>query len=104
MWDADPMDSAGYVHGLMTNRRGTGLGGWLLTWAETRITAAGRRLARLDCVATNGRLRRYYTDQGYREAGFRSFPNPAWRPVMRFEKQLTRTDRSDPAPSLGRTQ
>jgi hypothetical protein len=35
MWDADPMDSAGYVHGLMTNRRGTCLGGWLLGWAKT---------------------------------------------------------------------
>lgn len=68
------------------------LGGWLLVWAETQIIAAGRRLARLDCVAANSRLRRYYTEHGYHEAGYRSFPNPAWRAVMRFEKQLIPTD------------
>lgn len=88
-WDVDPTHAAGYVHGLMTSRRGTGLGNWLLTWSENHIRDQGRWLSRLDCVVTNDRLRNYYLDHGYHEVGVRTFGDPAWRPVMRFEKPLT---------------
>lgn len=91
---ADPMiwpdtdASAGYVHGLMTAERGTGLGATLLDWAEDRIRETGRNLARLDCVQANHRLRSYYRSRGYREVGPTTFDNPRFRPVMRFEKPL----------------
>ncbi|MEU1144049.1 GNAT family N-acetyltransferase [Streptomyces sp. NPDC005863] len=61
---------AGYVHRLMT-RRGApaGTGRALLRDAERRIAEAGRTLSRLDCVATNPRLRTYYEAAGYAVVG-----------------------------------
>ena len=88
VWDTDPANSAGYVHGLIVATHGNGWGAGLLSWAETRIAAAGKSLVRLDCVATNHRLRHYYLEHGYGEAGYRGFADPRWRPVMRFEKHL----------------
>lgn len=82
----DVADAAGYVHGLMTASRGTGLGAELLRWTEDRIRRTGRTCVRLDCVATNHRLRAYYASRGYVEAGMKSFDDPRWRPVMRFQK------------------
>lgn len=65
---------AGYVHRLMTDRATAlpGLGRVLLAHAELRITAEGRSLARLDCVATNPRLRGYYEAAGYAVVGERA--------------------------------
>jgi len=61
--------SAGYVHGLAiaTSAHGLGIGRSLLKWAEQRFANAGRRLIRLDCIAENSRLCRYYSDLGYTE-------------------------------------
>ena len=61
--------TAGYIHGLAiaTSVHGHGLGKLLLTWAEGRFRDAGRRMIRLDCVADNSRLCRYYQELGYRE-------------------------------------
>jgi GNAT superfamily N-acetyltransferase len=60
---------AGYIHGLMVSRTlaGTGLGANLLTWAEQRILAMGKTLARLD--AAHPRLLAYYRRHGYHGAG-----------------------------------
>lgn len=92
IWDdlvVPGVDDAGYVHGLMVrpDRRGAGLGRFLLAWAEDRIRASGRRVARVDCVASNVRLRAYYRSQGYVERGVREFDN-GWYPLMRFERPL----------------
>ncbi len=89
-WDAAGHDgTAGYVHALVRDRERTpsGVGGGLLTWAEARIAARGRRLARLDTPAVRIRLVRYYQEHGYRLVGTRSY---AWRadPLTLFEKHL----------------
>ncbi|MFD3530842.1 GNAT family N-acetyltransferase [Streptomyces sp. NPDC058664] len=62
---------AGYVHRLMTVRGAApaGTGRALLAHAERRIAAAGRTLARLDCLTNNPRLRTYYEAAGYRAVG-----------------------------------
>lgn len=92
VWDdlVGPDDEeAGYVHGLMVHpgRRGTGLGRSLLVWAEDQMRASGRRVARVDCVASNERLRAYYNSLGYAECGVRDVDD-RWYPLMRFERPL----------------
>lgn len=90
IWGADA-GNAGFVHSLVIDRRyaGTGLGLRILRRAEELIAAGGRTRARLDCVASNAELRRYYRDAGYAEVGYRSFePRSRWSPVMLFEKPL----------------
>ena len=66
---------AGYIHMLMVDRAYArlGLGRLLLDWAERRITGAGHRHARLDCVRTNVGLREYYENAGYVLVGYREF-------------------------------
>ncbi|UYQ61754.1 GNAT family N-acetyltransferase [Streptomyces peucetius] len=70
-WGVQP-PVAGYVHRLMTARGADappGAGRVLLAHAERRIAAAGRELARLDCLSRNPRLRAYYEAAGYRVVG-----------------------------------
>lgn len=68
-----------------------GSGRAMLAHAERRITAAGRQLARLDCLSRNPRLRTYYEAAGHRVMG----EEPAKRAadgssygVLLLEKQL----------------
>ena len=58
---------AGYIHKLAVRRdcKGRGLVLKLLRDAERRIAGRGKRLIRLDCMADNERLNRYYLDAGY---------------------------------------
>jgi ribosomal protein S18 acetylase RimI-like enzyme len=86
-WGAQP-DDAGYVHGLMIDRRhaGEGLGAASLRWAEDQARAAGKTYLRLDHAADNGRLARYYRERGFVERGRRQFDD--WGPVMLVEKPL----------------
>jgi protein-tyrosine phosphatase len=94
LWWEDPYSwgrqtpRAGYVHRLMVDRSAVprGTGRLLLAAAERRIAAAGRWLARLDCAAGNPRLRRYYTEAGYREVGYCPHSRPSGYPVALFEK------------------
>ena len=69
-WGPRPPD-AGYVHRLMTapHTSPPGTGRTLLDHAESRVRAAGRPYARLDCLSTNPRLRAYYESAGYTVAG-----------------------------------
>jgi ribosomal protein S18 acetylase RimI-like enzyme len=66
---------AGYIHMLMVDRAyaGNGVGRSILGWAEGQIAASGRRLARLDCATSNGRLCGYYEQAGYVAVGRRRF-------------------------------
>jgi GNAT superfamily N-acetyltransferase len=72
-WDdplwADRPASAGYVHRLAVRRSAAGLGARLLDWAADTAASAGRGVLRLDCVASNGRLRSYYEAAGFRHCG-----------------------------------
>ena len=90
---ADGVD-AGYIHGLMVARvrAGEGLGAAILREAEAIVQAGGHQVVRLDCVASNTVLRRYYEERGYVLVGERSFPlGSGWHPVALFEKKLDAT-------------
>lgn len=69
-WGPDLGDAL-YVHRLCIERTraGEGLGLRLLDWAGTVARARGRRWLRLDCVASNDGLRRYYARAGFAERG-----------------------------------
>jgi len=87
----DRNPAAAYIHGLMVDRSLSGqrIGQAILKWAEEKIRGSGRAVARLDCVATNDNLRRYYEGLGYRERGIIEFgPDSTWHPVLRFEKDI----------------
>jgi ribosomal protein S18 acetylase RimI-like enzyme len=64
-WPDDGL--AGYVRGLAICNRahGRGVGQALLVWAGEEIRQHKRPFLRLDCAASNGRLRQYYEDQGF---------------------------------------
>ncbi|MFF3767642.1 GNAT family N-acetyltransferase [Streptomyces sp. NPDC001922] len=92
--------NAGYVHRLMTDRRVAppGAGRRMLAEAERRVAATGREVCRLDCLASNPRLRTYYEAAGYtvvdarrpKDGGLGSVYD-----VTLLEKQL----RPDPEPA-----
>lgn len=81
-------DRAGYVHGLVTARRfaNRGIGHRMLEYAEERIRAEQGAFIRLDCVAANPRLRRYYTDYGFTFLREKQMLGNDWRAL--FEKKL----------------
>lgn len=61
--------AAAYVHRLSVRRHGAGLGTDLLAWAAHEAAALGRDRLRLDCLASNARLCRYYEDLGFQPRG-----------------------------------
>ena len=69
-WGPDAGDAL-YVHRLCVARShaATGLGQRLLDWAGATARERGLRLLRLDCVASNEALRRYYARAGFVERG-----------------------------------
>ncbi len=69
-WGPDAGDAL-YLHRLCVARAhaGSEIGRRLLDWAGAAARARGRRWLRLDCVASNARLRRYYTAAGFAERG-----------------------------------
>ncbi|OXY99991.1 GNAT family N-acetyltransferase [Streptomyces diastatochromogenes] len=81
-WGPQP-PVAGYVHRLMVDRGSAppGTGRLLLQAAERRVAAAGRALARLDCLAGNERLNTYYLNAGYQAVGHKAGkPQPGGAP------------------------
>lgn len=70
MWGEQP-PIAGYVHRIAIRREfaGQGLGRQILDWAAAQVRSWGRSKLRLDCLATNESLVRYYLSQGFREVG-----------------------------------
>jgi GNAT superfamily N-acetyltransferase len=69
-WGERPPD-AGYVHALAVRRAwaGRGVGASLLDWAGEQVAGAGREYLRLDCLAGNAELRRYYERHGFELRG-----------------------------------
>jgi GNAT superfamily N-acetyltransferase len=65
----DAEGSAGYVHRMAVRRRGAGLGAVILDWAAAVAVRRGCGALRLDCVASNGRLRAYYEAAGFEWRG-----------------------------------
>ncbi len=70
VWTEEP-DSAGYVHtfAIRPALRGRRIGAALLAWAAGYVSGQGRSRLRLDCVASNQALRKYYAGQGFVERG-----------------------------------
>ncbi|HKN00745.1 MAG TPA: GNAT family N-acetyltransferase [Candidatus Binataceae bacterium] len=62
---------AGYVHGIAIARSAGGMrvGERILEWAVGRIAARGLLFARLDAIASNAPLCRYYEQRGFRPLG-----------------------------------
>ncbi len=64
VWDGMPGNAA-YLHRMAVCRRSAGLGPVILAWAADLARQHGRDALRLDCVASNGRLRAYYEAAGF---------------------------------------
>lgn len=67
LWEEDGL--AGYVHRMAVLRWASGLGDQVLSWAAQATRAEGRAYLRLDCVASNQRLRDYYESAGFAYQG-----------------------------------
>jgi GNAT superfamily N-acetyltransferase len=68
LWDDVP-GAAGYVHRMAVRRSAAGVGKHVLDWAAAAVRRNGRDLLRLDCVASNTRLRSYYEAAGFVHRG-----------------------------------
>jgi GNAT superfamily N-acetyltransferase len=69
VWDAVPGPAALYVHRMAVRRPARGLGAVMLDWAAGVARRQGREALRLDCVASNARLRAYYEAAGFVHRG-----------------------------------
>jgi GNAT superfamily N-acetyltransferase len=65
----DAEGSAAYVHRMAVRRREAGLGSFILAWAADVAGRRGCGALRLDCVASNRRLRTYYEAAGFTHRG-----------------------------------
>ena len=54
-----------YLHRMAVRRQEPGLGAVILAWAQDLARQHGRDALRLDCVASNDRLRAYYETAGF---------------------------------------
>jgi len=88
---------SGYIHKLAVRRdfKGQGIGRLLLEHAENRIMEQGKRCIRLDCMADNERLNRYYLDAGYTYV--RRFDGDGWSANL-YEKRVVPPSVNSPAP------
>jgi len=80
IWDEKGRDGlAGYIHGLAILRKyaGKNLGREILNWAMRRIKSQ-KSIVRLDCMAENQGLCRYYEQLGFQTVGQKTFPN-GWK-------------------------
>jgi hypothetical protein len=68
VWDGVP-GSALYVHRMAVRRQAAGLGAVILTWAAAVARERDLEALRLDCVASNARLRAYYEAAGFAHRG-----------------------------------
>ena len=57
--------TAAYVHRMAVRRQAAGLGAVILDWAADAARQHGQEALRLDCVASNARLRAYYEAAGF---------------------------------------
>ena len=83
----DVPDDAGYVHSLAIRRvfAGVGIGRQMLQWAENMVASSGKRYLRLDCMAENAALRRYYEQAGFAYRG--DIESKGWKASL-YEKQV----------------
>ncbi|WP_211748659.1 GNAT family N-acetyltransferase [Paenibacillus sp. Marseille-Q4541] len=67
IWQELDNKDSGYIHRFAVNRdfQAKGIGKYLLKSAEVQIKQKGKTLIRLDCMADNVRLNRYYQEIGF---------------------------------------
>jgi len=100
LWDGEPTPSL-YVHRMAVRRSAAGLGTIILDWAADTARQEGVDALRLDCVASNERLRAYYEAAGFvhrGDAAVRGAPGQRHDEgpvtvVSRYERRLTRDRR-----------
>ncbi|CAG7621665.1 GNAT family N-acetyltransferase [Actinacidiphila bryophytorum] len=68
LW-ADSPGPAAYVHRMAVRRRAAGLGAVILAWAADTARTQAADALRLDCVASNTRLRAYYESHAFMHRG-----------------------------------
>lgn len=86
LWEAFTGE-AGYLYSLAVHprARGQGVGAELVSWAEAHVRRRGCSYLRLDCKASSGSLRRYYSVLGF---DFRGEASADGFRGARFEKEL----------------
>jgi len=84
LWGDDGHEQAIYVHRLAISRAYAGkqLGRKIMEWVESGIAFVGKTRIRLDCIAENSTLNRFYNSLGYEyrglsETGFSKYEKPA---------------------------
>ena len=87
MWLTDR--DAGYVYTLAVHpsQRGKRIGQRMLDWAAQYVYDHGKRWVRLDCVASNQKLRSYYAVQGFTFLGVGKNEDDVIEFAM-FEKEI----------------
>ncbi len=68
IWEELDDGESGYIHRFAVNRayKGRGIGQALIRAAVNQIKQKGKKRVRLDCMADNPRLNRYYRELGFR--------------------------------------
>jgi GNAT superfamily N-acetyltransferase len=66
---SDVGGNAAYLHRMAVRRHKSGLGAVILAWAADLAHQHGCDALRLDCVASNSRLRAYYEQAGFAHRG-----------------------------------
>ena len=66
---SDAGGAAAYLHRMAVRREAAGLGAAILAWAAGAARRHGQTALRLDCVASNDRLRAYYEAAGFVHRG-----------------------------------
>jgi ribosomal protein S18 acetylase RimI-like enzyme len=92
VWGERGVDElAGYVHGMAVARSAGGMrvGERMLEWAVDNIATRGRCFARLDAMASNARLCRYYEQRGFRPLGTATLLAGIYTAQL-FERELQR--------------
>ena len=95
VWPEVKVDDAVYVNTLAVRRdwAHAGVGTALLAWANTVAHRMGRTYVRLDCMADNAFLRRYYAQAGFAARGEIDADYPAsvgTLRLLRFERPAIR--------------
>lgn len=94
IWGEKFHDDAGYVHRLTVSRsfKGQGIGKQMLDWAANYIRERGKSWLRLDCMADNPSLNRYYQGLGFDNQGIFHFGS--WSANL-YERAIPAADPSE---------
>ncbi len=91
VWPEATENDSIYVYNIAVGRKWAGhrIGRQMLDWAGRQAASLGRNHLRLDCLADNGFLCRYYSDAGFEDRGAvdATYPEPIGTlRLRRFEK------------------